>query len=45
MIAEKLGAYLQQDQFVTLGCTSDVLEDLYDCQMFEATLVSSCNSK
>jgi hypothetical protein len=40
-----LGAYLQHDQFAPLGRTDDVLEDLYDCQMFEATLVSSCNGK
>ncbi len=35
-----LGVYLQQYQLVPLGRTCEVLSDLYDCQVSEATLLS-----
>src|SRR2546425_5792800 len=37
---QALGVYLHQYQLVPLGRTCELLEDLYDCHVSEATLVS-----
>jgi transposase len=37
---QALGVYLQQYQLVPLGRTCEVLSDLYDCHVSEATLLS-----
>jgi transposase len=37
---QALGVYLHQYQLIPLGRTCEVLSDLYDCQVSEATLVS-----